>query len=196
MKVNLIIPNKWEDITINTYQKYLKIQESKAKDKNKVIKSLSLLCNTSEDIVKKMAYKDLVDIMGIVSELIDSEPDSTSFKKIFKLDNDEYGFIPNMSKLTTGEYIDLESYCKEPIENLHIIMSILYRKITFKRNEKYAIEPYDPDKFKEELFKDCPMDVALSSLGFFLTLGERLARISHNYLKKQKKKKMPKSQVL
>ena len=196
MKVNLIIPNKWEDITISTYQKYLKIQESKAKDRNKVIKSLSLLCNTSEDIVKKMAYKDLVDIMGIVSELIDSEPDSTSFKKTFKLDGDEYGFIPNMSKLTTGEYIDLESYCKEPIENLHIIMSILYRKITFKRNEKYAIEPYDPDKFKEELFKDCPMDVALSSLGFFLTLGERLARISHNYLKKQKKKKMPKSQVL
>ena len=196
MKVNLIIPNKWEDITISTYQKYLKIQESKIKDRNKVIKSLSLLCNTSEDIVKKMAYKDLVDIMGIVSELIDSEPDSTSFKKIFKLDNDEYGFIPNMSKLTTGEYIDLESYCKEPIQNLHIIMSILYRKITFKRNEKYAIEPYDPDKFKEELFKDCPMDIALSSLGFFLTLGEKLARISRNYLKKQKKKKMPKSPAL
>ena len=67
-------------------------------------------------------------------------------------------------------------------------MSILYRKITFKRNERYAIEDYNPDEFKEELFKDCPMDIALNSLGFFLTLGKELAWISHNYLKAQEMK--------
>ena len=126
--------------------------------------------------------------MSILKQMIDSEPEKKDFKKTFKLENEEYGFIPNLSKLTTGEYIDLETYCREPIKNLHIILSILYRKITFKRNKSYAIEPYDPDQFKEELFKYCPMDIALSSLGFFLTLGEELATISHNYLKKQKKK--------
>ena len=62
-------------------------------------------------------------------------------------------------------------------------MSILYRPVTHKVNERYTIENYNPDEFKEELFKDCPMDIALSSLGFFLTLGEVLARSSHNYLK-------------
>jgi hypothetical protein len=67
-------------------------------------------------------------------------------------------------------------------------MSILYRKITFKRNERYAIEDYNPDEFKEELFKDCPMDIALSCLGFFLTLGEDLARISHSYLQAREMK--------
>ena len=67
-------------------------------------------------------------------------------------------------------------------------MSILYRKITFERNERYAIEEYNPDEFKEELFKDCPMDIALSSLGFFLTLGERLAKTSRNFLVKQEMK--------
>ena len=67
-------------------------------------------------------------------------------------------------------------------------MSILYRKITNKVNERYAIEPYNPDEFKEELFKDCPMDIALNCLGFFLTLGEQLARTSHSYLVAQEKK--------
>ena len=62
-------------------------------------------------------------------------------------------------------------------------MSILYRPVTHKVNERYTIENYNPDEFKEELFKDCPMDIALSSLGFFLTLGETLARSSRNYLK-------------
>ncbi len=181
-EVKLTIPDNWKDITIGTYQKYVKIQEGKGTDKTKVVKSLALLCNTSPFIVKKMAYTDLLEIMNIIKKMIDTEPTKDDFKKLFTFKGEEYGFCPNLSKLSTGEYIDLEAYCKEPIENLHIIMSILYRRITNKVNERYAVESYDPEEFKEELFKDCPMNIALSSLGFFLTLGERLAKISHRFL--------------
>ena len=187
-EVKLIIPDNWSDITIGTYQKYLKIQEGKGSDKNKVIKSIALLCNTTPFVVKKMPYKDLLEIMDIIKKMIDTEPKKEDFRKMFTFNKEEYGFCPNLSNISTGEYIDLESYCKEPIVNLHIIMSILYRKITFKRNERYAIEEYNPDEFKEELFKDCPMDIALNCLGFFLTLGEQLARTSHSYLVAQEKK--------
>ena len=181
-EVKLTIPDNWKDITIGTYQKYVKIQEGKGTDKTKVVKSLALLCNTSPFIVKKMAYTDLLEIMEIIKKMIDTEPTKDDFKKLFTFKGEEYGFCPNLSKLSTGEYIDLEAYCKEPIENLHIIMSILYRRVTNKVNERYAVESYDPEEFKEELFKDCPMNIALSSLGFFLTLGERLAKISHRFL--------------
>ena len=187
-EVKLTIPDKWADITIETYQKYVKIQEGKGSEKNKVVKSLALLCNTSPFIVKKMAYKDLLEIMGIIKNLIDTEPDKEEFRKRFTFNDEEYGFCPNLSNITTGEYIDLEAYCKEPIENLHIIMSILYRPISFKRGGRYAIESYNPDEFKEELFKNCPMDIALNGLGFFLTLGEKLAKISHSYLQAQETK--------
>jgi|TARA_R110002050_G_scaffold95147_3_gene198052 hypothetical protein len=187
-EVKLIIPDRWSDITIETYQKYVEIQESKDNDKKKIIKSLSLLCNTTPFVVKKMAYKDLLEIMGIIKKMIDTEPSKEEFRKTFMFKNEEYGFCPNLSGISTGEYIDLETYCKEPIKNLHIIMSILYRKVTFKRNSRYAIEVYNPQEFKEELFKDCPMDIALSSLGFFLTLGNKLAKISHSFLKAQVRK--------
>ena len=187
-EVKLTIPNEWSDITIGIYQEYVKIQESKASEKNKVIRSLALLCNTSPFVVKKMAYTDLLDIMNIIKGMIDTEPKEEDFVKVFTFSDIEFGFVPNLNKLTTGEYIDLESYCKNPIENLHIIMSILYRKVTNKVNDRYAIEPYNPDEFKEELFKDCPMNIALSSLGFFLTLGERLAKTSLRYLEKQEVK--------
>ena len=187
-EVKLTIPDNWSDITIDTYQKYVKIQESKGSEKNKVIKSLALLCNTTPFVVKKMAYSDLLEIMGIIKKMIDTEPKTEDFKKVFKFNKIEYGFVPNLSKLSTGEYIDLEAYCKNPIDNLHIIMSILYRVVTFKRGERYAIESYDPDQFKEELFKECPMNIALSSLGFFLTLGSVLAKTSQRYLKAQEKR--------
>ncbi len=187
-EVKLTIPDKWSDITIETYQKYVNIQEEKISDKKKAIKSLALLCNTTPFIVKKMAYKDLLEIMSVIKTMIDTEPKTEEFRKTFMFKKEKYGFVPNLSAISTGEYIDLESYCKKPIENLHIIMSILYRKVTFERNERYTIESYNPDEFKEELFKDCPMDIALSSLGFFLTLGERLARTSHSFLKAQEMK--------
>jgi len=187
-EVKLTIPDKWSDITIETYQKYVEIQEGKGSEKNKVIKSLALLCSTTPFVVKKMNYKDLLEIMGIIKTMIDTEPNKEEFRKTFMFKNEKYGFIPNLSGITTGEYIDLETYCKNPIENLHTIMSILYRKITFERSQRYAIESYNPDDFKEELFKECPMDIALSSLGFFLTLGERLARTSHNFLQQQEMK--------
>ena len=187
-EVKLTIPDRWSDITIETYQKYVEIQESKDNDKKKVIKSLSLLCGVSPFIVKKMAYKDLLEIMSIIKTMIDTEPGKEEFRKTFKFQHEEYGFVPNLSGISTGEYIDLESYCKEPIKNLHIIMSILYRKVTFKRGERYAIETYNPQEFKEELFKECPMDIALSSLGFFLTLGKKLAMTSHSFLQEQVKK--------
>ena len=187
-EVKLIIPDRWSDITIETYQKYVEIQESRDNDKKKMIKSLSLLCNTTPSIVKKMSYKDLLEIMGTIKKMVDTEPSKEEFRKTFMFKNEEYGFCPNLSGISTGEYIDLETYCKEPIKNLHIIMSILYRKVTFKRNSRYAIELYNPQEFKEELFKDCPMDIALSSLGFFLTLGNKLAKISHSFLRQQVKK--------
>ena len=187
-EVKLTIPSEWCDITIGTYQEYVKIQEGKGSEKNKVIKSLALLCNTTPFIVKKMVYTDLLDIMAIVKGLIDTEPNKEEFRKTFMFKNNEYGFVPNLSGITTGEYIDLENYCKETIDNLHTIMSILYRQINFKRNERYSIEDYNPDEFKEELFKDCPMDIALNCLGFFLTLGNELAWISHSYLQAQEKK--------
>ena len=187
-EVKLTIPNEWSDITIGTYQKYVEIQEGKGSEKNKVLRSLALLCGTTINVVKKMAYSDLLEIMQIIKSLIDTEPDKEEFKKVFVFNKEEYGFVPNLSKITTGEYIDLENYCKEPIKDLHTIMSILYRKITFKRNERYTIEPYDPDQFKEELFKDCKMDIALNSLGFFLTLGSVLAKTSVSYLNQQEMK--------
>ena len=108
-EVKLIIPDRWSDITIETYQKYVEIQEGKGSEKNKVIKSLALLCNVTPFVVKKMAYKDLLEIMAILKTMIDTEPDKEEFRKTFMFKKEKYGFCPNLSRITTGEYIDLET---------------------------------------------------------------------------------------
>ena len=49
--------------------------------------------------------------MDIVKKMIDTEPSKEDFRKIFTFNKEEYGFCPNLSNITTGEYIDLEIYC-------------------------------------------------------------------------------------
>ena len=80
-ELKLTIPDNWSDITIETYQKYVKIQEGKGSEKNKVVKSLALLCNTTPFVVKKMDYKDLLEIMSIIKTMIDTEPKDEEFRK-------------------------------------------------------------------------------------------------------------------
>ena len=101
-EVKLIIPNSWSDITISTYQKYLKIQEGKLSDKKKILESIALLCNTTTAIVKKIPFKSLIEIMDIIKKMIDTEPDKQDFNKRFMFKNEEYGFVPNLSNITTG----------------------------------------------------------------------------------------------
>ena len=91
-----------------------------------------------------------------------------------------------MSKMSTGEFIDLETYCEDPTNNLHKILSILYRRQIGDVNSfgRYEIESYKPTEEKKEEMKDLPMSNALGVLNFFFHLGELLINDLNNYLEK------------
>ena len=93
-------------------------------------------------LVKKIGVSvyTATEIMDVLKKMLDAEPGDIPFSKVFKFKDEEYGFVPNLSKLSTGEYIDLEAYCKDdPMQNLHIIMSVLFRKVVNKRNERNIV---------------------------------------------------------
>ena len=58
-EVKLTIPDNWTDITVGTYQEYVKIQEGKGASKAKTINSIAQLCHTTPSIVKKIVIKHL-----------------------------------------------------------------------------------------------------------------------------------------
>ena len=66
-----------------------------------------------------------------------------------------------------GEYIDIESHCKEAHNNLHKIMSILYRPIVKETKTRYSIEPYSPSDEVAKEFLDFPILPSMSALSFF-----------------------------
>ena len=180
-KIEIQIPTNWNDITIGMYQKYLEVVDSKKSDIDKANEIISMFCNIEKSLVSKINIKELNMIVQKIHKFINKR-EVNHFKKIIFFKGKKYGFIPNLSKLTTGEYVDIDNYCKDTNKNLHRIMSILYRRVTVQKKNLYNIESYVPDEIVEEEFKDLSMDVALSSIDFFLRLGMDLTKDFSNYL--------------
>tara|TARA_R100001086_G_scaffold203389_1_gene119469 strand:- start:3380 stop:3982 length:603 start_codon:yes stop_codon:yes gene_type:complete len=178
-KITINVPTNWNDITIKKYQKFLQV--SKNLDE---LEMLSVLCDVSVKVIKKMKVKDRKMIVEKMNTFINKKP-TEQLQNIIEFKGKEYGFIPNFSKLTTGEFVDLESYMKNSNQSLHYIMSILYRPITIRKGKFYKIEAYNPNIETAEMFLDLPMTCVLSAFNFFFHLGESLLAIMNNYSRKE-----------
>ena len=189
MNLQLVVPNEWADITIEQFQAFEKNLASDDKKKDKLIKSISILCNVEEQMLMRLKKRDLQEIALEINKLEKKEPLGMELKKTFEYKGFTYGLIPNMSEMTTGEFIDLETWANDSMENLHRIMSILYRPIIGKSNiaGQYKVENYNPTDEKENVMLDLPMDVALGCLNFFFCLGGQLINSLDNSLKQKKK---------
>jgi len=149
--------------------------------------------NTWKPTALKQVYAKLLE------SLQDLEP---QFFPIFELDGQLYGYTP-ISKMTLGEYTDLEKLSKDSVNNLEEILAILYRPIdkhsfkgmkwAFKNTYKVGLgqaenlfKYYDVKEYNSrdrviqaDVIKDIPASFGLGALSFFLVLGSTLSLSSN-----------------
>ena len=185
----VIVPTEWKDITIAEYQRYLQIAKSNRRTRDNEI--ISLFCKIDKELLKKLKLKDKKVLVNKINKFVNSK-NETSLEKRIKFNGKKYGFIPNLSKITTGEFVDIEEYGKDINKNLHRIMSVLYREIDRESGRFYSVKPYDPDELEIDKFKELPMSTTLSAIDFFFRLGTRLLEDLNSYstevMKSQEKK--------
>jgi|TARA_R110001592_G_scaffold17922_3_gene75029 hypothetical protein len=177
MEINVTIPNHLSEITLRQYKKYLVVGEENDDVNFIQAKMMEIFCGVSHIVATQMKYSDVEDITGTINEMFLAKPKLVT---TFKMNDKEYGFIPNLDDMTLGEYIDLDSFTGE-YKNIEVAMNVLYRPIKAKVGSKYVIKDYNP-KTKDEML-DMPMDAVISSLFFFLNLGLELSEITLNSLK-------------
>ena len=180
MKVEVYIPDTLSEITLDKYQRYLKIQEENTDENFLAIKLIEIFCGLRGDTIMAMKAKSIKDITLILTEMFNEKP---QLVKEFKLNGKTYGFIPKLEDMSFGEYIDLDTYIGD-MDNIHRAMNVLYRPIKQKYQDKYLIEDYtgdDPEKMKQ-----MPMDAVLSSILFFYNLGMDLSKTMLNSLEDNK----------
>jgi len=163
---------------------------------DKMVAMLSELGGVEKETLLKSKATDLSDAYKALLEAFqESQPE---YYPVFELDGVLYGYTP-MTKITLGEYVDLERLAAKSHENLEEIMAILYRPITkqrfsglkwaYKSTTKiamgeaenlfqyYEVEEYDSSK-RSELAKKLsalPSSMGLGALSFFLLLGSSVS---------------------
>ncbi len=186
------IISNWSEVS---YEKWIQLvnfqNETKTKEAEETIAALS---NIPKDLIKQLELKDIVNIMSKVSEM-QQEQDS-HLKRIIEVEGKRYGFHPDLSSMTLGEWADIETFIKQDIEkNLPEVMAVLYRPITEEKNDIYTIKAYDGDiRIRAEEMKKMPAEQVQSALVFFYSLGRVLSEILPLYLTqqlKEMKKQLP-----
>lgn len=176
MKIEVIIPSELSEITLDQYQRYIKIQDKETDEKFLQSKMLEIFCGIKLTDTMKMKMSDVNAITEILSEMFNSKP---KLVQRFKMKGVEYGFIPNLDEISLGEYIDLDTFLGD-WENMHRAMAVLYRPVKDKYGERYNIVDYQAGD--GEVMKDMPMDAVISSVLFFYHLGIDLSQAMMNYL--------------
>ncbi len=176
MKVKITIPSSLNDITLQQYKRYLKIQEKVKDERFLNAKMIEIFCNLDLKSVMHLKLNDSEEIVSIITELFNSKP---KLVKRFKLNGVEYGFQPQLDELTLGEYIDLDTFIGD-WENMEKAMNVLYRPVLVSVKDKYSIDEYKVGT--EAGIINMPMDAVMSSIFFLWNLGLDLSKNMTSYL--------------
>ena len=180
MRIKLNVPEDLSEITLAQYQRWIKIAE-KQEEVNTFYqqKMIEIFCNANLQDIMQMRLKDIQEITTHLDSLFNNTPE---FQPLFKLEDEEFGFIPKLDEMTFGEYIDLDNYLAD-WQQMDSAMAVLFRPVTYKRKGKYLIEDYVSSE-KYDL-SEMPLSVVLGSLVFFCDLKNELLKHIMNYLKTQ-----------
>lgn len=183
MEVTINVPTSLKEITLQDYQRFLQIE---TEDKNTIRKMMvHIFCKVPLQDVNKMKRNDFVSISNSLSLVLQEKP---KLEKFATLDGKKFGFIPNLSEMTAGEYIDLDKYPSD-WQNMHKAMAVLYRPITFNKKDKYLIENYEGSAKYSNLMLSMPMDIVMGAIVFFWILSKTLLDVTPKFLESKLKEK-------
>ena len=182
IELELTIPESINDITLQQYQKYVKVtsgieEETKESIEFLNLKALEIFCG----LELKESFKIPIHTFDIVLEKLSSvlSEDTPLVKRFwFRGDNGvevEFGMHPNLHDMTSGEYFDLDNYINN-FDEMHRAMAVLFRPIVKHHKDLYEIEEYTGTAKYEEHMKYMPAGIALAARLFFYRLGMKLSK--------------------
>ena len=181
-ELELSIPSSYGDITLKQWlelQKEMANYEGDAEAVTAVM--LQHLCGLDPLYFKGLSIQDYVTIKNELNKFISDV--QLPLQRHIVIEGEEYGFEPNLSKMSYGAYADITKFETIAIDdNWAKIMNILYRPVTKKQGDLYSIKAYDGDD-KWEKFLSVGMDVHFGALFFLLNLQSDLLNFTLNYLK-------------
>jgi hypothetical protein len=181
MKLELIVPTELKDIPLKSYQEFVKMRDASNDEDFVAQKMIEIFCGIELKDVVKMRLTDVDALLVSFGKIFSEKP---KFQHRFTLHGIEYGFIPKLEDISFEEFTNIEQLMKS-WDTLHLAMAVMYRPITLTAKGKYEIMPYSYSEDMGEIFKYCPLDIALSARVFFWNLAKELLNAIPSYLEKE-----------
>ena len=185
------VPSVKENIQLHKYQKYVKLlQDNEDIDVDfHRLKVLQIFCGLELSEANKMPITELDFIVEHIMSMMSRED---KLQRRFTMTDPsgktvEFGFMPNLSEMTLGEYVDLESYISD-WEQMHKALAVMYRPIIGGNKDFYEIEEYEGSSKYADIMRDAPMTVATGAMVFFYSLGKELLRTTLHSLQEEVQK--------
>lgn len=169
MAFKIKVPNSLSEISLEKFQKYMKLRDENDNEEFLSYKAIELFCGIPLSDVYKLTLESVESISAVLSKMFNEQPKHI---ERFTMAGVEYGFIPDLNEMTLAEYVDSEGNLSD-IQNLHLAMNVLYRPIKDKKGDKYNIYPYKLENLDK--MKDMPTSAALGAIFFLISLGKELS---------------------
>lgn len=144
---------------------------------NDNVNLLSLYLNKTPDEIRDYPKDNIDFIVRYINSSVLVEPESIKLENRFEYNGVKYGLENDWGNLKWGMWTDMEVFSQEDKinENIHIIMSILYRPIVSETKHKYTIEPYNSTTTMEraEIMKEVDTRLWLGAATFFLEMSQQ-----------------------
>lgn len=184
MKVEITLPTKISEIPLVNYQKFVNASQNSEDEQFLMEQMVQCFCGIELKSIAKIPMNDLTDVILSLTETLKSEG---KFHERFKIKDLEFGFIPNLEKITFGEYVDLENYLQD-VSNFHKAMAVMYRPIKETKGERYSIQDYNGSDEYSDLMKFAPLEIVKGANVFFWSLEKELLMATLTFLEKEMQK--------
>lgn len=178
-------------LTIEQYQNLKRNMET-YKDNPTAV--LSLYTNIPVKKLKNLPLEQVKFVQEYITTQFTEKSIGDELNNVFTHNGVEYGLENNWNKLAWGAWVDLEVFSSEDIEeNIHLLMSVLYRPIKERKKNKYILEPYNAEDIEDRAneFLTLPVNYWFGvSVFFFITVNLYMKDIESSLTMKNKLNKM------
>lgn len=183
--MKIVLPENISEITLEQAMKLDEITNSSLTDAEKDRHIVSMFTKIPLDVIGQIDIKDYKDIINQVVKALNTD---CEFTQRFILNDIEFGFIPNLNKITANEYADIDTY-KDDVSQLNKLMAILFRPVIEKdKNDNYNVSEYNGTEEYKDVMLQMPMNIVNGGLGFFLSLSKELQAYILKYTEEAQRK--------
>lgn len=203
MRIN--IPTSLHEISLGDHQKFISIVNQNVKQGEEISeemgrfinnKAIEIFCRVEAHKILKLPVSVYNVAVEAIQNVLNQKP--VLYKEIHITAQNgkvDLGFIPNIEKMTFGEYVDLNNYTSD-WDKMHLAMAVLYRPITARHKDRYTIAEYEGSETWGMQMKQVPVYHALAAQLFFWNLTNELLIAMETYFPKVLDKNLRKEDLL